>query len=193
MENLLPPILWSYDDRNTCQEIIPRLWLGPHVVGRSEPLLSELRITDVICVQSATSAPERDLLRARFPNDIRYHSIDMDDLRIVSNVRTFTNFVDLVSQIYLLPDRVILVLGLTGMNRSASLIAAFLIKQFSLSLHDSRDYLMSRRRCVSISPSLTRQLAEFQATLVNPTCVDQRTKRTREDMREPIQPSSIPN
>jgi protein-tyrosine phosphatase len=169
------------------------MWLGPHSVGRSEPLLAELSITDIVIVQSSVSAPERDLLRPRFPEDIKYHPINMDDIQIVSNMKRFHSFIHVVTEIHRFPDRVILVLGLTGMNRSASLIAAFLIQNFGLSLHESLDYLMSRRRCISISPSLSRQLAEFQASLVNSISADQRTKRSRDDMREPMQTFSTPN
>lgn len=151
---------WEYDDRRTCQEIVSRVWLGPYIVGKDDDLLSYMHITDIILVRSPVGV-ERDLLKER-SDHYRYHVVEMNDSRIDSPHKIFSSFSDLVAQLSEESGKRVLVLGLTGMNRSCALLAAYLIKYQSLSSDDALAYLASRRRCVSLSEALKRQLSEFE-------------------------------
>lgn len=152
---------WNYDDRRTCQEIFSRVWLGPYTVGKDYELLKELHVTDIILVRS-NEGIEKTVLKER-NQLIQYHTIEMNDSRVECPIKIFAYFSDLVTNIRNTDDnRCILVLGLTGMNRSSALLAAFLIKTQSLTAIQSLDYLVSRRRCVSVSETLKRQLSEFE-------------------------------
>lgn len=153
---------WSYDDRHNCQEIVSRVWLGPHTAAKLSNLHQEIGVTDIVYVRSSSSGPERDLLRPR-SSVHRSFEVDIRDDGVSSCQKIFSLFVDSLSRILLESEtNVVLVLGLTGMNRSASLLAAFLIRAHGMDATQASQYLMTRRRCVAISVTLRRQLVEFE-------------------------------
>ncbi len=176
---------WSYEDRNTCQEIVSRVWLGPHSVGRMTDMLeTEIGVTDIVYVRSRGSSRERDLLQPRSLSSSRSHVIELNDDEVSSCQRIFSLFVDLLNTILKESERnTVLVLGLTAMNRSASLMAAFLIRTHGMNTFQATQYLMTRRRCIAISPSMRRQLVEFEiAPTSTPTVgVTVRAKRQLTD------------
>lgn len=155
---------WSYEDRRTCQEIVEGIWLGPHMCGKDAALLYEIKISDIILVRAGEGA-ERLILKPRPEIDwIAYHEIEMSDTSVDSSINLFASTSELLIRLRAAGSRV-LVLGASGMSRSASLVAAYLMKEFGLSLEQTCEYLMSRRRCVSISEPLKRQLREFQVII----------------------------
>ena len=155
---------WSYDDRATCQQIVPRVWLGPHGILKNDQLLSKLGITYVFLVRSSGTGRERSLLdpsASPIPSSV----IELDDNGVVSCQKPFTFFViQLREKLEENETNNVVIVGLAGINRSASLLAAFLISQHQLSVEDAMKTLTDRRRCVSVSPSLRRQLVEFSVT-----------------------------
>ncbi len=172
MLSLLPALDWTYEDRNTCQEIVRGVWLGPRSVGKQSSLITELGLTDIVLVRSVH---EESMLRPLFP-EFRYHVIEMEDNGIFSHQKIYSDFVSKIQ------SGVWLVIGLTGMNRSASLLAALLMRTHNMSLTAAVDYLATRRRCACISPSLKRQLAEFEigTIKISDHCSVNRVKRVRD-------------
>ena len=183
---LLTPSIptWSYEDRRTCQEIVEGIWLGPHMCGKDAALLCEIKISDIILVRAGEGA-ERFCLKPRPEIDwISYYEIEMTDTSLDSSLNLFASTSELLTRLRASGSRV-LVLGASGLSRSASLVAAYLMKKFGLSLQQTCEYLMTRRRCVSISEPLKRQLREFQviiATLGEST--QSRPKRQLEEEPE---------
>jgi serine/threonine/tyrosine-interacting protein len=155
---------WSYEDRSTCQEIIPRVWLGPYQVVKNNSLLQQLGITDIVFVRSSLPGPEQTLLNPALtvlPSQV----IQMDDNTVSSSLKIFSFFENFLRErLQESEQNVVLVVGLAGINRSASLLVAYIIKKQQMSVEQAIQTLTDRRRCVSISFSLRRQLAEFSLT-----------------------------
>ena len=151
---------WDYDDRRTCQEVVSRVWLGPYTVGKDAELLSSMKVTDIILVR-ATEGVECNLLKARSP-DFQYHVFEMTDSKIHCSLKVLSTFSELLTSLTNHHNKRILVLGLTGMNRSCALLAAYLMRAHSLSAQQALEYIASRRRCASVSETLKRQLWELE-------------------------------
>ena len=179
LEDVTP---WTYEDRETCQEIFCRVFLGPQACSKDAQLVDRLGISDVVLVRSA-SGIETTMLRPRLEG-LRYHVVEMEDNATVSSQKSFSYFTSLLTEIFqACADARVLVVGASGMNRSAALIAAALIGLHGMNADTAQEYLVGRRRCVSLSAALRRQLKEFEvaATLASGT-LDQpaRTKRARD-------------
>lgn len=170
---------WTYEERQNCQEIFSRVLLGPQNSSKDLSLLQRLRVTDIILVRSP-SGIETTMLRPRF-EELRYHIIEMEDNAVVSSQRLFSSFVTQVNSLLAAEGVRVLVIGASGMNRSAALVAAAVIATHRLATDDAIEYLVGRRRCVAISAALMRQLKEFEVTSTAETATGTtRSKRNRE-------------
>ncbi len=150
---------WQYEDRHSCQEIIEGVFLGPSTVIRDSNCLAQQKITHIIL---ARSEHEKSFLKPReHLSQITYHIIEIEDSPIASCMTSFSKFLDLMNQITATPNNRILIAGMTGMNRSASLLGVYVMQKFFVSVNDAIEYMISRRRCVSISQNVKRQMDEF--------------------------------
>ena len=155
---------WEYEDRHCCQEIIEGVFLGPSTIARDSSILSSNRISDIII---ARSEREKSFIKPReHPVPVTYHVIDIDDSPVASCMSSFTLFLDLMK---FLKNKRVLVIGMTGMNRSAALLCVLVVAKFSLTLSAAIEYMISRRRCVSISQNVVRQIDEFATAKIATT------------------------
>jgi len=168
------------------QEIISNhLFLGPFGCGKDLNLLKSRAITDIVLARSSS---ESAFLKPRsMENGIQYHVIEIEDSVVESSAHAMTKFLHFMTS-RTDADRV-LVLGMSGMNRSATLVAIYLIEKFLLSPESAIEYLITRRRCVGISVNLKRQLLEFSTARAaaalaagNPT--ERRKRRIENDVVE---------
>ena len=151
---------WEYEDRHRCQEIFEGVFLGPSTITRDSDFLTTHKISNIVI---SRSVKEENFLKPRkhdFP--INYHVIEIDDSPIASCMTSFEKFSSLVN--HLSPEARILVIGMTGINRSAALVGILGMEKFGLSVDSIIEYLISRRRCVSISQNVKRQMMEFSVT-----------------------------
>jgi len=134
------------------------VFLGPSTTTRDSDFLQAQKISHIIL---ARSEREKSFLKPRdSPAEIQYHVIDIDDSPITSCMASFLQFLDLIDSLTKQDNRV-LVVGMTGMNRSAALVAVYVMHRFLFPVDTAIEYMISRRRCVSISQNVKRQMEEF--------------------------------
>ena len=178
--------MWKYDDRRMCQEIYPGIWLGPYSVCKDDSLLFELDIRSIILIRSENVQTEVSIVRPRpspvgFEKNkiIEYETIHVSDTAVSSSMSEFRKFNFLIST---LPGPV-MVLGMTGINRSAAMVASWLIQTQRMSAINAIEHILIRRRCVAISSNLRRQLFEYEFLHQQeiPGNNESRTKRSLEE------------
>jgi hypothetical protein len=173
---------WNYEDRNVAQEVLPGVWLGPHVVGRDKHALRRMCITDIILVHD--DSIEKKLLSQRFPDEFRYHDFPMGRMIVSTRFVQFNQLLDGVT------GRDVLVLGLTGTNRSAALLTGFIMARHNQPFESALEYVLSHRRCVAISDILRQQLREFEP-IMNSKAVSFQPTASRSKRRSCDDPEEI--
>ena len=151
---------WEYEDRYSCQEMIEGVYLGPSTILRDSNFLQDRKISNIVISRSER---EKVFLKPReHPSlQITYHIIDIEDSPISSCMSSFSKFLDLMNQLGPGAENPVLIVGMTGMNRSASLVGVYVMQKFLLPANRAIEYMISRRRCVSISQNVLRQMEEF--------------------------------
>jgi protein-tyrosine phosphatase len=136
-----------------CSEVIPgRLWIGGFVRNEDVPRLAQMGITDVICLQSDEDLlncglSPRKLLKHYTAAGIRMTRNPVEDFnkavladRLPECVATLENaLASGQSRVYMHCT--------AGINRSATVAAAYLIKSGQMSAGDAFRFLAACRRC----------------------------------------------
>lgn len=145
-----------------CCEIIPNLWLGNIKIAKNNNFFENFNID---CVINCT----KDIpFYSNYTTNIR---ISVDDNLLSSEIEKMYQYLDKSSDLiykYLNDDKNILVHCYAGKQRSACVIAAFLIKYSNMSLNDVITSIRSKR-LISFTPSINflKALKNFQKNIVN--------------------------
>ena len=127
-------------NKNNINMVVNNLWIGNIKASKSKSIINDMDI--IINLSKDIPFLKKDKLNYRI-------SVN-DDLTTNSNNIMYKNlnkFADII-HINLLNQKKILVHCYAGMQRSASLIVAYLMKYFNMSLSDAVIYLKSKRSIV---------------------------------------------
>jgi atypical dual specificity phosphatase len=145
------------------QEIIPELlWLGPKAAASDIRELQALGITDII-IASATITP-------RFPGCFNYKKIAVDDVPSADIATFFEDcivFLEAASQ----SNRRVLVHCNQGVSRSATLVAAYIMKSQKKTAKEALDFIKTRRYVANPNSGFRLQLSAFERRILHADCL----------------------
>ena len=173
---------WRYEDRRKAQEILPFLYLGPSSAARDEEFLKKEGITMVLAVRNTQSALAR-LLGSKVAEalGLEVNAIDVDgNMELIAAFDHGINSINThLSKIYErgsqgpLPviggeQRVsgkVLVFCESGNERSASMVAAYIMAMFRKDLVQTLQIVQAKRFAVAFDDSLRFLLMTYSDIL----------------------------
>jgi protein-tyrosine phosphatase len=117
--------------------IIDNVYLGPEGSAIDLEYLRSKNIDRVIVAAAYTEA--------RFPQDIDYLKLDIDDSPDEDLYRFFQTAIDFITKS---PSTNVLVHCVSGISRSGALVIAYLMQKHSMSLDEAWAFTKARRSCV---------------------------------------------
>ena len=173
---------WRYEQRRMAQKILPFLFLGPISAARDREFLQREGVTLLMAVRDTMSAQAKLLgSRAAVELGIPCHYVDVAGkqeliaafpkaidainahLTLMSREHLETN-IELPVEQRGVPGKV-LVFCESGNERSATVVAAYLMAMFSLDLVPALQLVQAQRFCVSFDDSLRYLLQSYDIIL----------------------------
>lgn len=149
-------------------EIIPQLFLGNSKSSRSINFLKNYNIKCVIRILQYQNKNEFKIFNY-FDNNIEYYDIPIKDSDICKfDLNNFFNIISKIINDNLSNKKSILVHCQNGHHRSASLVAAYLIKYHNLDFITSVKYINGLRKCaLRRDTCMVKKLFKFYLKLKN--------------------------
>ncbi|KAL9122132.1 MAG: hypothetical protein Q9187_001309 [Circinaria calcarea] len=178
---------WKYEERRMAQPVLPFLYLGPLSAAKDAAFLRREGITMVMAVRNTTSAHAR-LLGSKAATEL---GIDTRTIDVAGNQELIAAFPRVIEAINLhlstmyqqqqqsqsslaslsnqqshapTPGKV-LIFCESGNERSAGVVAAYIMAMYSLDLISSIQIVQSQRFCVSFDDSLKTLLQSYEVIL----------------------------
>ncbi|KAI9749136.1 MAG: stretch-activated cation channel mid1 [Chaenotheca gracillima] len=174
---------WKYEQRRAAQEILPFLYLGPSMATKNSEVLREAGITLLYAVRSKSYSITRLLDGSKVADQlgITFGYIDVDnDQELISAFPRATNYIgnhliemldqgidrhrDSGTDTFTYPGKV-LVYCESGNERSAAVVAAFLMSMYHLDPVKAIRLIQSQRFCVNFSDSIKNLLTNYNDIL----------------------------
>lgn len=174
---------WRYEQRRMAQPVLPFLYLGPLAAAKDTTFLQREGITMIMAVRNTMSAQAR-LLGSKAATEL---GIDTRTIDVAGNqelIAAFPRAIEVInlhlSTIYQqqqsrnsavsLPNQQsqaptpgkVLVFCESGNERSAGVVAAYIMAMYSLDLISSIQIVQSQRFCVSFDDSLKTLLQSYE-------------------------------
>lgn len=140
----------------SCNEIVPRLYLGDICVATNKQEISRLGITDMITIEIKPLSPG-DLA----PSVKRYLYINVMDHSkqdIMSHFETSNEFIETALKV---PSNKVYVHCVAGISRSASLVIAYIMKTRLMDYYEAFEMVKEKRRVVDPNEGFVRQLTLY--------------------------------
>jgi len=167
---------WLFDSfLSSAEEIIPNLWLGGVVTAHDrKKVIGELNVSRVLCVGGRALAFGQDQYHPPFPDDLTYKVIDVDDTEKTADADALGNcFPEAVSFIEEsmtgetnANGSRILVHCMAGASRSASVVCAFLIWKYKMSVEDALKLVRSARPIATPNAAFIVQLERWHGQII---------------------------
>jgi serine/threonine/tyrosine-interacting protein len=171
---------WRYEERREAQEILPFLFLGPDMAARNRDFLVQKGITLCIAVRNSETAKAK-LITPRAPGDLGIPIINIDVMDNPQLIAEFSRAVDLInshlnsrhlqytrthpgSDVPSPPGR-ILIFCETGNERSAAVVAAYIMAVYSVNLEKAVQLVQASRFCVALDYQLAHLLRSYESIL----------------------------
>ena len=180
---------WRYEWRRRAQQILPFLYLGPMASAKDKTFLSQEGITMLLAVRTTMSARANLLDGSKVSKDleISFHSLDVE-----TNSELIKVFSDAfcainnhlcgewrrLASMPAVPDSATPLVGLhqpctgkvlvyceSGNERSAVVVAAYLMAMYDLTVVQAVQLIQSQRFCASFEDSMKHLLSAYQDTL----------------------------
>jgi dual specificity phosphatase 12 len=140
----------------SCNEILPRLYLGDLSVALNKDEITRLGITDMITIeikplQASDLAP--CVKRYLFLNAMDHSKQD-----VLSHFETSNEFIDNALKE---PTNKVYVHCVAGISRSASLVIAYVMKTRSMNYTEAHDLVAQKRRVIDPNEGFVRQLVLY--------------------------------
>jgi dual specificity phosphatase 12 len=168
----LPLENWLFDSfLGSAEEVIPNLWLGGFATAHDKTkILEELQVSSVLCVGGRALAFGDDKYHPPFPEEITYKVIDVDDTEKAADAdalgNCFPDAVAFIEKFLVSEKKPILVHCMAGASRSASVVCAYLIWKYNLSVADALRLVRSARPIATPNAAFVSQLEEWRQTIV---------------------------
>jgi len=169
------PTDWRYEWRRQAQPILSFLYLGPSVATKKVDFIRDERITMLLCVRDSKSAMGNFLSGEKVAKQLGIEAahVDVTDTQhLTHRLRDAVMIINehLVSQYQMHlaydPEKKIwgkvLVFCESGNERSATVVAAYLLAMFDVDLVGAIQYIQAQRFCVAFDDGLKNLLMSFQ-------------------------------
>ena len=141
------------DDTFESTEIIENLWLGAVSSSCNREMLHENGIETVVSAILGSSAA--------YPFDFNYERSKLRDVEDEDIKKEFYRLLPIIHS-ELINNKGVLVHCIFGRSRSASIVAAYLIKYKNMTTEEAIRFIKNKRSQVSPNKSYIRQLKEFE-------------------------------
>jgi serine/threonine/tyrosine-interacting protein len=185
---------WKYESRRQAQSILAFLYLGPSSATRDITFLKEQGITMLLVIRDTTTASIGLLSGQKVANEL---GIVFDSIDVHGNpelIRAFPRAIDIINKhlvqaYHALKDRPqesatpelpstwgkILVYCESGNERSATIVAAYLMAMYGLTLVEAIQYLQAQRFCVAFDDGHKNLLLSYEQLLEAQRCIREAT------------------
>ena len=137
-------------------EIVPGLDLGDFASACNKDILKKQNFTHIVTAILGVDE--------MYPDDFRYLTLPLRDVRSETIFTTFTDSSEFISNALESGGKV-LVHCVCGVSRSATLVAAYLIKEYGMNCNQAIDYIHSKRNIVNPNSGFKRQLQRYDAII----------------------------
>ena len=151
------------DDTFEGTQIIDNLWLSSISSACNREMLHKYKIETIISAFLGSTAS--------FPFDFHYERAklrDVEDENILEDVKRLLPII----HNELVEDRGVLCHCMHGKSRSATIVAAYLMKYKNMSADEAIEFIQSKRSQVDPNPGYIRQLKEFEQELKEINAMD---------------------
>lgn len=162
---------WSYSDRQTAQEILPFLFLGPLAAARDKEFLESNQITMVLGVRKVMAS---FMFNPKAPRDL---GLDLQFVDIKNEGGVINSFNELVGKINEHLERKfmasssqhdpqcstgrVLVFCESGNERSATSVAAYIMAMYGVNVVEAIQIIQGQRFCINIDDATRNKLATY--------------------------------
>ncbi|KAF8513786.1 protein-tyrosine phosphatase-like protein, partial [Gautieria morchelliformis] len=150
---------FRYEMRRECQEIIPRLHLGPFQVSKSLDTLQQLGITHIVCIRDAKEAFS---VKPRFPEHFRYLVLDVEDSEEQNLIRLFPGAKQFIDEAIKSGGRVLVHCN-GGISLSPAFVVMFVMEHHNLGHEEALHMVQNRRYCISPNGGFMTQIKEYES------------------------------
>lgn len=179
-------IEWKYEQRRMAQQVLPFLYLGPVSAARDIHFLQDSKITMVLAVRNTMSAQAK-LLESKAATDLGMETQTLDVAGNQELIAAFPRGIEIVNahlsamyqaqQSKLLDETTsmqnrsssapgkVLVYCESGNERSASLVAAYIMAMYSMQLLKAIQIVQAQRFCVAFDDPLKILLQSYETIL----------------------------
>ncbi|KAL3913534.1 MAG: hypothetical protein SGILL_006446 [Bacillariaceae sp.] len=157
---------WLFDSfLCTAEQVIPDLWLGGFVAAHDFATIAEMKVTNVLCVGGRALAFGEKEYHPPFPDKLDYKLIHVDDTEKAADVdalgRCFPEAVAFIEDCLISKQTPLLVHCMAGASRSASVVCAYLIWKYQLTVEDALRLVRSARPIATPNAAFVAQLEEW--------------------------------
>ncbi len=140
-------------DTFEANQIVDNLWLGSLESSCNRQALQERGIETVICAILGASA--------MFPFDFKYERAKLRDVEDENIIDEFDKLLPIIHT-ELLNNRAVICHCIAGRSRSASIVAAYLIRYHNMTTEDSLKFIKNKRTQINPNPGYVKQLKIYE-------------------------------
>ena len=170
---------WRYEQRREAQAILPFLYLGPLSAAKNPDFLRREGITMVMAVRNTSSA-QANFVVSRAATDLGIPAVSIDVASNQELIAAFARAIEginshlsgiyyqqqrHVAAVHPAPKSVpgkVLVFCESGNERSAAVVAAYMIHMYPFTLVDTLQILTNQRFCVTFDDNLKSLLRSYE-------------------------------
>jgi len=137
-------------------EIVPGLYLGDFASACNKDVLKKMEFTHIVTAILGVNE--------MYPDDFRYLTLPLRDVRSETIFTTFRDSSEFI-QNALDEGGKVLIHCIAGVSRSATLVAAYLIKEYGLDSNSAIKFIQQKRNIVNPNSGFKEQLDRYDAIL----------------------------
>lgn len=145
---------WSTNFK--CNMIVPGLYLGDFASACNVDILKKQNFTHIVTAILGVDE--------MYPNDFTYLTLPLRDVRNEEIFPCFTTSTDFIRNAIKEGGKV-LVHCVYGVSRSATIVAAYLIKEYGMDANTAVDFIKGKRDIVRPNPGFMNQLQKYDAII----------------------------
>lgn len=155
---------WSYKMRREAHAILDFLYLGPSAAARDRAFLQQEGITMLLAARDSRMAQARLLSVDRLAAELGLaaHHVDVFEDRRLELIQALPGVVHAINAHMLGgPNRKVLVFCETGNERSAAIVAAYIMTLYAINLIQAMQFVSARRFCVNFDDETKQMLKAY--------------------------------
>ncbi len=133
-------------------KITDKIYLGSEEGSSDKKLLKEYKVTHILVCGSE--------LKKRFKGEFVYEKYELEDRADENILKFFENAFDFIDS-----ADVVFVHCLAGVSRSATIVVAYLMYKYKLSLKEATEYVKNKRKVINPNRGFVKQLQIFDKLL----------------------------